>query len=123
MVETRGEDDTTGILNLDFFDSEFFDYLDGAELHFPGFMEEEEDHVIGGTTIPSETKFIENLPLHSLTRDDIGKINVCAVCMDEFIVEEKVTFLPCLHYFHGNCVLPWLNIHNTCPLCRFEFPT
>ena len=25
--------------------------------------------------------------------------------------------------FHNNCVTKWLNMHNTCPLCRFELPT
>ena len=25
--------------------------------------------------------------------------------------------------FHSDCVTKWLEIHNTCPLCRFELPT
>ena len=28
--------------------------------------------------------------------------------------------LPCDHIFHQACITKWFEIHNTCPLCRFE---
>jgi E3 ubiquitin-protein ligase RNF115/126 len=31
-----------------------------------------------------------------------------------------MTFLPCLHAFHGDCIDPWKEIHNTCPLCKLD---
>ncbi|KAH8754799.1 hypothetical protein F5883DRAFT_572427 [Diaporthe sp. PMI_573] len=31
---------------------------------------------------------------------------------------EEVTVLPCKHWFHGECVVSWLKMHNTCPICR-----
>ncbi|KAK1834588.1 hypothetical protein QBC39DRAFT_343470 [Podospora conica] len=42
----------------------------------------------------------------------------CVVCVDDLTKGEKVTALPCGHFFHGECVVPWLKMHNTCPTCR-----
>lgn len=42
----------------------------------------------------------------------------CAICVDNMTKGEKVAVLPCSHFFHGPCVVPWLRLHNTCPVCR-----
>ncbi|TMW95837.1 hypothetical protein EJD97_008270 [Solanum chilense] len=70
---------------------------------------------------PAAKSVIENLPLVTL-KDEENKI-ACAVCKDEILVVEKVTELPCSHYYHWECIVPWLNIRNTCPVCRHELPT
>lgn len=73
---------------------------------------------------PTAKSFVENLPLVELTEEELkGKDIVCAVCKDEVMLEEKVRKLPCSHCYHGDCILPWLSIRNTCPVCRFELPT
>ena len=42
----------------------------------------------------------------------------CSVCRDEFADTCcEVTVLPCKHYFHGECITPWLKVNRACPLC------
>lgn len=46
---------------------------------------------------------------------------ICALCMDSFNVGQKVRLLRCDHYFHPDCIDPWLlNMSSTCPLCRID---
>ena len=47
----------------------------------------------------------------------------CQVCFEQFKDEDKFYKLPCKHLFHVDCILPWLEKHNTCPSCRHELPT
>lgn len=42
----------------------------------------------------------------------------CPLCMENYKVDESVTQLPCSHIFHDECVLTWLAIKNSCPICR-----
>lgn len=73
---------------------------------------------------PAAKGFVESLPLVELTEEELrGKDVACAICKDEIVLEEKVRRLPCSHCYHGDCILPWLSIRNTCPVCRFELPT
>ncbi|KAK1423368.1 hypothetical protein QVD17_18669 [Tagetes erecta] len=70
---------------------------------------------------PAAKSFIDNLPLVVLKDEDDAV--TCAVCKDEISIEERVAQLPCMHHYHGECIVPWLSIRNTCPVCRFELPT
>ncbi|KAG8371306.1 hypothetical protein BUALT_Bualt13G0074000 [Buddleja alternifolia] len=52
--------------------------------------------------------------------DDFGKS--CSICLEEFLNGSRVTKLPCLHVFHGECVVRWLKGNHICPLCRHPLP-
>ena len=76
---------------------------------------------------PCTDDFIKSLEIIEITHNKLS----CAICQEEFNINDKVHILPCkpqAHYFHLNnehChgILPWLKTNNTCPVCRFKFPT
>ncbi|KAK4408490.1 RING finger protein 11 [Sesamum angolense] len=54
---------------------------------------------------------------------DEGSAKSCSICLEEIVNGTRVTRLPCLHVFHGDCVLRWLRGSHVCPLCRYPLPT
>ena len=34
----------------------------------------------------------------------------CAICMDDFRLDDKSKRLPCKHYFHEPCIIEWLRL-------------
>jgi len=68
---------------------------------------------------------LENKQINESELLELKKTNStdCSVCKDEFDLEAKLIKLPCNHYFHSDCVKPWLLQRNSCPTCRFELPT
>ncbi|CAH8390851.1 unnamed protein product [Eruca vesicaria subsp. sativa] len=52
-----------------------------------------------------------------------SQINQCVVCMDEFENGVGVNGMPCRHVYNHDCLIPWLQMHNSCPVCRHELPT
>ncbi|KAF5471366.1 hypothetical protein F2P56_011809 [Juglans regia] len=68
-------------------------------------------------TPPAEREAIEALPTVTV------KENLqCSVCLDEFEVGSEAKEMPCKHKFHSGCILPWLQLHSSCPVCRYQLP-
>ncbi|XP_023006826.1 E3 ubiquitin-protein ligase RNF126-like [Cucurbita maxima] len=42
----------------------------------------------------------------------------CSVCCEALKGEEEVSRIPCGHVYHKFCILKWLQMSNSCPLCR-----
>eukprot|EP00698_Gefionella_okellyi_P011353 TRINITY_DN2988_c0_g1_i2.p1 TRINITY_DN2988_c0_g1~~TRINITY_DN2988_c0_g1_i2.p1 ORF type:complete len:278 (-),score=38.64 TRINITY_DN2988_c0_g1_i2:53-826(-) len=74
-------------------------------------------------TPPASAKAVEALPEIDLTESDVESKPSCSVCLEDHIAGTKALRLPCTHLFHKECVMPWLQQHNSCPSCRFELPT
>ncbi|XP_050378438.1 probable E3 ubiquitin-protein ligase RHC1A [Argentina anserina] len=63
---------------------------------------------------------IQGLPTVEVTEEGLMKEPNCPVCKEGFVVGEEVREMPCTHVYHSDCIVPWLSLHNTCPVCRYE---
>ena len=41
----------------------------------------------------------------------------CVICMIEFVIGDRVRYLPCMHTYHTDCIDDWLMRSFTCPSC------
>ena len=44
----------------------------------------------------------------------------CPICLGKFKLGEKESSLPCLHFFHSNCIENWLKRNKSCPVCKLK---
>ncbi|WCJ42913.1 E3 ubiquitin-protein ligase AIP2 [Euphorbia peplus] len=69
---------------------------------------------------------VAKLPIITLTEEilvSLGRDAECAICKEDLAVGDKMQELPCKHRFHPPCLKPWLEEHNSCPICRHELRT
>jgi len=58
-----------------------------------------------------------------LKKDDLEAkdfFDTCAVCIENYRVEDIVRILPCKHQFHKSCIDQWLLEKRTCPMCKMD---
>ncbi|KAF8601688.1 hypothetical protein BDV93DRAFT_524628 [Ceratobasidium sp. AG-I] len=92
--------------------------------------------------VPAPDDMIASWPRTILTPGNPLENEDCAICKDSFAfippdstteptAEEKeknkedvqpqeALTLPCKHSFHEECIVPWVRVKGTCPVCRFE---
>nr|CAB3265622.1 RING finger protein 11-like [Phallusia mammillata] len=63
--------------------------------------------------------FIHHLPRSTWDESNISgkKIRECCICMIDFEQDEPIRYLPCMHYYHLDCIDDWLMRSFTCPTC------
>jgi hypothetical protein len=73
----------------------------------------------GGIRKKASEEFISKLKPPETLTDECS----CGICQDDVTEEERETLLelPCKHVYHKDCILPWFEKSNTCPICRSEF--
>ncbi|KAK9270423.1 hypothetical protein L1049_026002 [Liquidambar formosana] len=71
---------------------------------------------------PASDSAIDAVPTVKITPDHLTNEPHCPVCGEEFNLGVEVRELPCNHVFHSDCIVPWLRLHNSCPVCRHELP-
>lgn len=69
-------------------------------------------------TPPAQKEAVEAMPTVTINENSIQ----CSVCLEEFEVGTQAREMPCKHTFHGDCILPWLELHSSCPVCRYQLP-
>jgi hypothetical protein len=67
---------------------------------------------------PASEQAINELSKVTVTQDNITNDSPCSICQEDFKLGEQVPQLPCKHLFHEECVVPWLKLNGTCPVCR-----
>ncbi|XP_072960014.1 E3 ubiquitin-protein ligase RDUF2-like [Typha angustifolia] len=78
----------------------------------------------GGCEHPPASKAaIESMPTIQIAACHIGMESHCAVCKEAFELGSEAREMPCKHIYHQDCILPWLSLRNSCPVCRHEMPT
>jgi E3 ubiquitin-protein ligase RNF115/126 len=78
------------------------------------------NHMDGAGPPPMAKENIQTIPTIKITPEQMEKSQSCSVCWEDFTVGEEVKLLECEHCFHAPCIIPWLELHGTCPVCRKE---
>jgi len=79
---------------------------------------------------PVKKSFLDKLKAFNLKEKNCKKnekgileLPTCSVCCTQMKIGDKTLLIPCGHMYHPNCVKPWFEKNNTCPICRHELPT
>lgn len=46
------------------------------------------------------------------------KSDTCAICLDDFQHKEEISICRCGHAYHHKCIMKWMEIKETCPICQ-----
>lgn len=44
----------------------------------------------------------------------------CCICLTSYEDGAELHTLPCNHHFHSTCIVKWLKMNATCPLCKYN---
>ncbi|XP_058055418.1 E3 ubiquitin-protein ligase RNF167 isoform X2 [Anopheles bellator] len=65
------------------------------------------------------------LPISVLRKIGIVKFakgmhyEICAICLEDFVENDRLRVLPCRHAYHAPCIDPWLTkSRRVCPICK-----
>ncbi|XP_030524385.2 E3 ubiquitin-protein ligase RDUF1-like [Rhodamnia argentea] len=71
---------------------------------------------------PASKAAVESMPTVEIGAGHVVAELHCAVCKDAFELGAEAREMPCKHMYHADCILPWLAVRNSCPVCRHELP-
>jgi len=71
---------------------------------------------------PASKAVVESMPSVEINETHVVSETYCAVCKEAFEIGDEAREMPCKHIYHSDCILPWLAMRNSCPVCRHELP-
>jgi hypothetical protein len=69
-------------------------------------------------TIESQTLYPP--PILPILPTDKSTDLTCACCISDYEPQEVIRELPCLHWFHQDCIDEWLKAKPSCPICTHD---
>ncbi|OMO91179.1 Zinc finger, RING-type [Corchorus olitorius] len=72
---------------------------------------------------PASKSAIESMPTVQIASTHVCSETYCAVCKEPFEIGTEAREMPCKHIYHEDCIIPWLSLRNSCPVCRHEMPS
>ncbi|XP_057962594.1 E3 ubiquitin protein ligase RIE1-like isoform X2 [Malania oleifera] len=79
-------------------------------------LNEEKPTVGSGTMVPVETSSGYLANDRVLLPEDAE----CCICLSSYEDGAELHALPCNHHFHSTCIVKWLKMNATCPLCKYN---
>ncbi|XP_022726441.1 E3 ubiquitin protein ligase RIE1-like [Durio zibethinus] len=76
----------------------------------------EKPSVGAGKMVPIETSSGYLANEHILLPEDAE----CCICLSSYEDGVDLHALPCNHHFHSTCIVKWLKMNATCPLCKYN---
>ncbi|XP_027343057.1 uncharacterized protein LOC113855623 [Abrus precatorius] len=78
--------------------------------------DEDDDDDDDDRLVPAARSVVEGLEVEK----DGSAARTCAICFEDFLDGVR---MPCLHMFHKTCIVDWLQVGHSCPVCRFKMAT
>ena len=64
-----------------------------------------------------KNEFLEEIAITKKSIINLGN-EKCMICLINYSINDKISYLPCFHFFHYSCIKNWIKIKNKCPLCN-----
>mmetsp|Transcript_39269 Transcript_39269/g.113511 ORF Transcript_39269/g.113511 Transcript_39269/m.113511 type:complete len:364 (-) Transcript_39269:275-1366(-) len=81
---------------------------EGAQARAAAAEREQHGHMLNG------------LPHEKYSAEHHKQLVECELCLVDYVDGDELLRLPCMHFFHAGCVMPWLQKSNTCPMCQTD---
>jgi hypothetical protein len=72
---------------------------------------------------PASRSAVDDLKTGQIDESQLEGKPDCAICKEDLALGAEYVEMPCKHIFDKECILQWLGLHNSCPVCRYELKT